>query len=520
MACKCFSLFFTQGLLAHKPARFLLARLHVDSLLDKDTKKKVKSALEHLSGGTEALKKAYDGAIERIDGQLPGKTARAKSVLSWISYAARPLTTSELCHALAVELDEEELDEDNIPDVEEIVSVCAGLVTVDEESNVIRLVHYTTQDYLKGIRETWNPSAQYDIASTCLAYLCFKTFRSGSCASDEEFESRLEQNTFLDYSARYWGEHAATVQEKVSGLAMRLLQDDGLVACAVQTRSISSYKYGAYSQHFRERVTGLHLAALLGLVHLSEGLLSRMMKEKVTPVDSKDERGQTPLSWAAEAGHEAVVKLLVKWNDVKVDSKDILGQTPLSRAAVGGQEAVVKLLVERDDVEADSKDRRGRTPLSWAAEEGHEAVVKVLVERDDVEADSKDRRGRTPLSWAAEEGHEAVVKVLVERDDVEADSKDLRGRTPLSWAAKEGHEAVVKVLVERDDVKADLKDLRSRTPLSWAAGYGHEAVVKVLVERDDVEADSKDDWGQTPLSSAARQGHEAVVKVLESRPTR
>jgi hypothetical protein len=49
-------------------------------LLDKDTKKKVKSALEHLSGGTEALKKAYDGAIERIDGQLPGKTARAKSV--------------------------------------------------------------------------------------------------------------------------------------------------------------------------------------------------------------------------------------------------------------------------------------------------------------------------------------------------------------------------------------------------------------------------------------------------------
>jgi hypothetical protein len=106
----------------------------VDSLLDKDTKKKVKSALENLSGGTEALLKAYDGAIERIEGQLPGKTARAKSVLSWISYAQRPLTTSELCHALAVELNEEVLDEDNIPDVEEIVSVCAGLVTVDEET--------------------------------------------------------------------------------------------------------------------------------------------------------------------------------------------------------------------------------------------------------------------------------------------------------------------------------------------------------------------------------------------------
>jgi hypothetical protein len=67
---------------------------------------------------------------------------------------------------LAVELDEEGLDEDNIPVVEDIISVCAGLVTIDKESNVIRLVHYTTQDYLKGIREKWNPCAQYDIVST------------------------------------------------------------------------------------------------------------------------------------------------------------------------------------------------------------------------------------------------------------------------------------------------------------------------------------------------------------------
>jgi hypothetical protein len=48
----------------------------VDSLLDKDTKKKVRSALDNLSGGSQALNKAYDEAIERIEGQLPGKTAK------------------------------------------------------------------------------------------------------------------------------------------------------------------------------------------------------------------------------------------------------------------------------------------------------------------------------------------------------------------------------------------------------------------------------------------------------------
>ncbi|RYP65432.1 hypothetical protein DL770_009008 [Monosporascus sp. CRB-9-2] len=144
---------------------FLLARLHVDSLLDKRTKSKVKSTLESLSKGNKALDEAYDEAIKRIDSQLPEDTALAKSVLSWISYAQRPLTTGELCHALAVEPGEDNLDQDNIPDVEDIVSVCAGLVTVDQESNIIRLVHYTTQEYFERIREHWNPSAQQEIAS-------------------------------------------------------------------------------------------------------------------------------------------------------------------------------------------------------------------------------------------------------------------------------------------------------------------------------------------------------------------
>jgi ankyrin repeat domain-containing protein 50 len=62
-------------------------------------------------------------------------------------------------------------------------------------------------------------------------------------------------------------------------------------------------------------------------------------------VNSKDnEYSQTPLSWAAEKGHEAVVKLLLATGKADVDSKDRDGQTPLSWAAQKGHEAVVKLL--------------------------------------------------------------------------------------------------------------------------------------------------------------------------------
>lgn len=37
-----------------------------------------------------------------------------------------------------------ELDRENILDVEDLLSVCAGIVVVDQESAVIRLVHYAT----------------------------------------------------------------------------------------------------------------------------------------------------------------------------------------------------------------------------------------------------------------------------------------------------------------------------------------------------------------------------------------
>jgi ankyrin repeat protein len=488
----------------------------VDSLLGKRTKAKVISTLDSLSKGSGALDDAYNEAIGRIDGQLLDDSALAKRALSWISYAQRPLTTGELCHALAVELEDEELDQDNILDVEDIVSVCAGLVTVDEESEVIRLVHYTTQDYLEKIRGHWNPNAQYDIASTCLTYLCFNTFRSGSCVKDAEFETRIEQNMFLDYSARYWGQHVATVQEQVCELAMRLLQEDNLVACALQVSMVPRYKFLRYSQKFPHQATGLHIAASLGLLHVAEGVLTWYENEKASSADSRDGSGATPLSLAAQNGHEAVVKLLLERDDVEADSKDNEGQTPLSWAVIEGHEAVVKLLLERDDVEADSKDIGGRTPLSQAVKRGHEAVVKLLLERDDVDADSKDDNGLTPLWQAVKRGHEAIVKLLLERDDVEADLKDNQGQTPLSWAAFWGRDAEVKLLLERDDVEADSKDSRGQTPLSWAAVGGQEAVIKLLLERDDVEADSKDDGGRTPLSWATEKGHEAVVELFTS----
>ncbi|KAH7000722.1 ankyrin repeat-containing domain protein [Ilyonectria destructans] len=72
----------------------------------------------------------------------------------------------------------------------------------------------------------------------------------------------------------------------------------------------------------------------------------KLLLEKGADVEAKDEYGRTPLSWAAEDGHEDIVKLLFE-KGADVEAKDKHGGTPLSRAAAKGDEAIVKLLQQK-----------------------------------------------------------------------------------------------------------------------------------------------------------------------------
>ena len=388
----------------------------MDSLKYKTTRKAIKLAIQNLPKGLDT---AYNGAIERIEAQASDHVELAKGVLSWITHAKRPLSVMELQHALAVEAGETELHEDNIPEVEDMASFCAGLVVIDEESNIIRLVHYTTQEYFERICPSWIPDAQTNISKTCLAYLSFDVFSVGFCSSDKQLEALLRDNVFSDYASRLWGFHIRKASIAYVEPVLRVFfSRESNICCSSQILMIPEYRFNGYSQYPPMQVSTTHLAAYFGLEEVMPLLFSNGH-----PTNPKDSHGRTPLFYAAKNRHEAVVKLLLARDDVDVNSRDDNGTTPLLDAAEYGHEAVVKLLIVRD-VEMNSQDQNGRTPLSYAAECGHEAIVKLLVAHKDVAVHSPDLLGRTPLSYAMDpdvkqwrlsgtkEEYEAVIGIL------------------------------------------------------------------------------------------------------------
>ncbi|KAH8125152.1 ankyrin repeat protein [Trichoderma asperelloides] len=436
---------------------FLLAKLHLDLLQDKLTPKAIIKALDNLPKGDEALNQTYDETMRRIQDQGPGFQRLALQALSWISCSMKQLSTIELQTALAVEKDSHEIDKDNIAEIKDLVSACAGLVIVDERSNIVRLVHYTTQEYFQRTQRDWFPDAQNEITSACLTYITFDTFSQGVCSTYESFKDRIQSNPLYSYAAQNWGHHARN-SVGLDWNANILLESQSKMEAAWQVYEIKTMGRMSFEA---SRVTGLHLTAFFGLQYLTSQLLSKYEPDVLTRFM------ETPLMLAAKSGHEAIVKMLLE-NGAHVEAKDAeYRSTPIYWEALSKLEGFAELpLATRLRLEPNDK-KYGQTPLMWAARNGHEAIVKLLIQNGSNLEFKDDGYGWTPLIWAARNGHEAIVKLLLE-SGADFQFKDSgSGKKPLKHAMENGHEAVVNLLLQNtvDLNRATKKSYKAHTKL-------------------------------------------------------
>ena len=441
-------------------------------------------------------------------------------------YAKRHLTITELCHALAVETRETELNQENIPLIEDLVSMCAGLVVVDKNNRKVRLVHHTIQEYLERTQEKWIPGAQTYTASICLVFLSFirKNHESQQVFRINPFldyapqfggqhtstvQEVFKTEPFLDYAVQFWGQHTLPVQEDVDELAYMMLKSENLKLCAAP---LTSKLLETPDFTFRDpaSVTSLHVTAYYGLSSLLTELLHDLGASASDQIDYKDSRGQTPLFWAAHGGQISTTRLLLTQSDIDTKMRDKNGRTALSIAAQEGNAAVVKELMVHSPQLLDIPDVYGRTALSLAAEMNRIEAIQLLLDHGaDISTIDDQRKGVLHYAVSSLQCSTSLVQVLL-RQGAPFEEPDVENMTPLHIAVKFSMKEVVKTLLE-SQVPVDLKVCR-RAYVRRAKLQGN--LNSSLYDQQSALNITNEGGGLTPLHYASLVGNKKMTEFL------
>ncbi|KAI9795378.1 MAG: hypothetical protein M1833_007226, partial [Piccolia ochrophora] len=188
----------------------------MDSLRDKITVATFKKALALLPSGVGsiAIDLAYEEALSRVDGQMEGQRDLASRILILVAYAYKPFSILELREALSVEHGTVRFDSEAMPEIEDLTDHCAGLVVVDEQRDVARLVHYTLQEYLDRNRDKKLPKGHTSFVKTCMTYLTMHDWRekhpSGKRVVDPELGDEEAAEIVKEYQTSNNGSEPST----------------------------------------------------------------------------------------------------------------------------------------------------------------------------------------------------------------------------------------------------------------------------------------------------------------------
>ncbi|KAJ6566460.1 hypothetical protein B0H19DRAFT_1257672 [Mycena capillaripes] len=469
---------------------FLLAKLHIESLTKKSTVKAVRDALKDLPRN---LHETYESAMSRIKDQIEEDWNIAHSVLTWVANAKRPLSVLELQVALAIDSDLQQLDGDNILDIDIILSVCAGLVIVDEQLSVVRLVHHTTQEFLDSVQEQEFPDAQTDITRSLLTFLAIH---------DRSFKSLPYFTEALQDYCQYCFMHAAGKPEReLQNMIVEFLGQ------AAEHRK-SHRKRWRFTPpwdfpNWPAQPPALWIAAAANLVHTTYFLLEMGMSAQ-----QSDDTANSALQVASYYRHLQMVQILLD-NGVNRNAQGGFYGSALQAAAYKGHREIVLLLIESG---ADINIMGGvlGNALQAASSEGHEEIVHILLKSG---ADINALGGwyNTSLQAASFHGHVNIAQVLLENG---ANVHALGGEygSALVIASSMGHAPIVELLVANGaDVHA--QDEKIGTALH-AAAYGGQADIVHLLIRKGADVNGRAGEFGRPIQAAKWKGHYDIARIL------
>ena len=574
---------------------FIWARLVVDQVLDLELGEDMSQARRKIEETIGAVPQDLGDLYLEISRNMRN-TPAALRLIRWIRFARLPLSLDELRWAVVVDANRPskslqewktspDYTEDNAVMEQRIKVMTRGLVEIVPSSSNTRIaqfIHQSVKDFFdKGLlphddraaessevgADSAAGAANYEISRACIRYLATEEIsliqRTGRPGPFPDFP-------LLDYATRWWILHVR--RSEISDTCQRdLLRDLDWPSGRTVEQWVRIFQMlGPNSRDCPPTgVNLMHIASRYNLIALLRLILEQSDQ---AGINARDDYGRTPLMYAAERGHDAIVLLLLE-NGADVNARDWIGQSYqrhyarryaqahahgdlLVSAVESGCRAAEKFLLEKKD-EVRAQTPTGPQPLHWAALRGHSETVSLLLKHGaDVEA--KDESGCTPLAWAIESRAESRVKMLLEMD-VELEYEYtltyiahafsttffLRGYDieffrvdgpPCFWGPQSD---TCRVLRERDRgsfwanmvnsyrpiIGNQLSEwyyslpktpkLGIRTPLLRAVELKNCSIVSMLLEKG-ASPDLQGSHGWSPLALAKEIRHEKMIKLLEA----
>jgi hypothetical protein len=174
-----------------------------------------------LSRLPQDLNTSYDRILSRIEPTYANEVCAA---LQWLMYARRPLSVLQLCHACAIDPNDEgnPYDTNRRLHPTDLIELLSGLVIVERRSllasfvrpygGLITLAHFSVNEYLSSGRLRVNgapnfrleeSTSQQFIAASCILYIV-----ASATAAD------TSADPLVYYASHYWPEHAQRIPEE------------------------------------------------------------------------------------------------------------------------------------------------------------------------------------------------------------------------------------------------------------------------------------------------------------------
>jgi ankyrin repeat protein len=425
----------------------------------------------------------------------------------------------------------------------QLMAICANLVVLDKDCNVIRFAHQSVKEFLERHDSFTGAVAHNFLASTCIE----------ACSRGPVSTTNLQlpSDDFYVYAAMYWPVHSHVAESMAANKDIV----DKMTSFIFDEDFDTTLSFDSWLRTRRELVAILandHAmkAALDAIPDCHAGFLFlisafgltgllRVVFEHAADLDvnQKNKHGHTPVYLAAALGHSTTVSVLVD-HGANVNVKCGRYGSPLHAACFAGHlEAVENLLKLGASI---SYGVVFDNALQAACRGGHEDVALHLIEsgsmvksEDDYEQalegaaragfvnvverlqrppfllfnKSKPEKVRRKTRKAIEGGQLGVIRQFL---DQQINKKDVLPPDAVALATLYNHKILVQFLLD-EGMGVEVEGAVG-TPLRTACLLNYQPIARLLLHRG-AEINACGIFGDA-LQAAAMKGHTTVVKLI------